>query len=517
VSAAAVPGRVLGDRYRLVSPIARGGMASVWVGDDVLLSRRVAVKTLHPELALDEALRARFRREAIAAAKLGHPDIVATYDTGEDGDVAYIVMELVDGPTLRSVLDEHGPLPVARALRIAREVAAALDHAHRHGVVHRDIKPANVLLPADGPVKVTDFGIAKAAGASDLTRTGTVVGTARYLAPEQVEGAGSDARTDVYAVGLLLYEMLLGRLPFGGDTEMAAAIARVTAAAPSVRSSRADVPPEVDAVVARCLERDPAARFQNAAELAAALDAAGAAGGSPLAPPLAPGGPAGPRRGATGGTTTHAVTAVEARPAPTDPGGPRPEIERAAPRRRRAGVVPIVLLALVIVGAVGFLVVRGLDGGGAGGGNAGGTPPAKVRIVAAQDFDPYRGDGEHHELVGNVFDDDASTFWTTSQYNSPTMDKPGVGIYVQLASPAKVSTVEVDTKESGWSGAIYVADQPGAKLGDWGQPRAQEQNLGTRARFALHPAVTTRYVLVWITRLPDPTPHQLQVAEIRVT
>src|SRR6476619_2625042 len=179
-------------------------MASVWVGDDVLLSRRVAIKTLHPELALDDGLRARFRREAIAAAKLGHPDIVATYDTGEDGDVAYIVMELVDGPTLRTLLDDHGPMPVPQTLRIAREVAAALDHAHRHGVVHRDIKPANVLIPAEGPVKVTDFGIAKATGASDLTRTGTVVGTARYLAPEQVEGVTSDARTDVYAVGLLL-------------------------------------------------------------------------------------------------------------------------------------------------------------------------------------------------------------------------------------------------------------------------------------------------------------------------
>ena len=319
-------------------------MASVWVGDDVLLSRRVAIKTLHPELALDDGLRARFRREAIAAAKLGHPDIVATYDTGEDDDVAYIVMELVDGPTLRRVIDDHGPLPVAEALRVAREVTAALDHAHRHGVIHRDIKPANVLIPTEGPVKVTDFGIAKATGASDLTRTGTVVGTARYLAPEQVEGGTSDARTDVYAVGLLLYEMLVGHLPFGGDTEMAAAIARVAAAAPAVRTTRPDVDPAVDALVARCLERDPALRYQTAAELAGALDAAGATGGSPLAPAMSSG--AIPLASAVAAAAPpaaridsrgdgHAPTTVEARPAPTDPDLPRPAVDRARPRRRR--------------------------------------------------------------------------------------------------------------------------------------------------------------------------------------
>jgi serine/threonine-protein kinase len=526
VSPAAAPGRVLGDRYRLVRPIARGGMASVWVGDDVLLSRRVAVKTLHPELAVDDALRARFRREAIAAAKLGHPDIVATYDTGEDGDVSYIVMELVDGPTLRAALDQEGPMPVARALRIAREVAAALDHAHRHGVIHRDIKPANVLIPPEGPVKVTDFGIAKAAGASDLTRTGTVVGTARYLAPEQVEGGVSDARTDIYAVGLLLYEMLVGRLPFGGDTEMAAAIARVTAAAPGVRSSRPDVPVEVDAVVARCLERDPEERYQHAAELAAALDAAGSSPGTPLASPLGAGGPTAPRASVFAATTgptpvpgTHAPTAVESRPVVTDPGGPRPDIQRAAPRRRRrTSLVPIVLLLVVIVGGVAFLVSRALDDGSdSGGGSNGGTGGAKATITAANDFDPFGNDhSEHHELVGDVFDGNDGTAWTTSQYANPTMDKPGVGIYVQLSAPTRVSRVEVDTKESGWNGAIYVADSPGATLAAWGQPVAQQQGAGPNARFTPQPQKTAKYVLLWITRLPATTPHQLQVEEIRV-
>ncbi|HMG26637.1 MAG TPA: protein kinase, partial [Acidimicrobiia bacterium] len=199
-------GRILGGRYRLDRELARGGMATVWIAEDPLLSRRVAVKLLLPQLAVDEALRVRFRNEAIAAAKLTHPGIVATYDTGDDDGTAYIVMELVEGKTLRRLIDELGRLPVRDAVDISSQVADALEHAHRQGLVHRDIKPANVLVQPDGRVKVTDFGIAKAAGGEDLTRTGTVVGTARYLAPEQVNGNPVDGRADVYALGLILYE-----------------------------------------------------------------------------------------------------------------------------------------------------------------------------------------------------------------------------------------------------------------------------------------------------------------------
>jgi tRNA A-37 threonylcarbamoyl transferase component Bud32 len=507
-------------------------MASVWVGDDVLLSRRVAIKTLHPELALDDGLRARFRREAIAAAKLGHPDIVATYDTGEDDDVAYIVMELVDGPTLRRVIDDHGPLPVAEALRVAREVTAALDHAHRHGVIHRDIKPANVLIPTEGPVKVTDFGIAKATGASDLTRTGTVVGTARYLAPEQVEGGTSDARTDVYAVGLLLYEMLVGHLPFGGDTEMAAAIARVAAAAPAVRTTRPDVDPAVDALVARCLERDPALRYQTAAELAGALDAAGATGGSPLAPAMSSGAiplasavaaAAPPAARIASGGDGHAPTTVEARPAPTDPDLPRPAVDRARPRRRRGRGLLVAFLVLVVLGAAGFIAVRALDdSGGSGGGKPNATNANQaLRIVSASDFDPFGDDGsEHHEAVGRVFDSDPTTYWFTSTYQSPTMNKPGVGVYVVLNSSTRIRTVDVDTTKAGWNAAIYVADSPGTKLDQWGQPVASGTDLDTHKQFTLDPVKTGKAVLVWLTKLPfssgPPPGYVLQVTNIRV-
>jgi serine/threonine protein kinase len=237
------PGRVLAGRYRLEQRIARGGMATVWLSHDELLGRRVAVKTLHPDLAVDEKLRGRFRQEAIAAAALSHPNIVATYDTGEDDGSAFIVMELVEGPSLRQVIDKSGSLDPGPAVEIARQVAAALEHAHRNGIVHRDIKPANVLVPREGLVKVTDFGIAKATGSADLTRTGMVVGTARYLSPEQVQGLPTDARTDVYALGLVLYEMLTGRPAYQGDSEMATAVARLTGPPPPIPTIRPNVPP----------------------------------------------------------------------------------------------------------------------------------------------------------------------------------------------------------------------------------------------------------------------------------
>src|SRR5207344_679984 len=253
---------------------ARGGMATVWIAQDPLLSRRVAVKLLLPELAVDDALRVRFRNEAIAAAKLTHPGIVATYDTGDDDGTAYIVMELVEGRTLRRLMDDHGRLSVHEAVDISSQVADALEHAHRQGLVHRDIKPANVLVQTDGRVKVTDFGIAKAAGGDDLTRTGTVMGTARYLAPEQVNGKPTDPRTDVYALGLLMFEALVGHPPFGGDTDIATAMARLTTAAPAVRAERPEVSQALDDVIHRCLARQPAARFGSAAAVRDALDQA---------------------------------------------------------------------------------------------------------------------------------------------------------------------------------------------------------------------------------------------------
>ena len=248
-------------------------MADVWEAHDQVLSRAVAIKVLQRQYATDEIFLERFRREAVAAARLAHPGVVATFDAGADGATTYIVMELVRGDTLRQYLSARGMLSPWLAVGITSQIADALIHAHRAGIIHRDIKPANILLFDDGAevprVKVTDFGIAKAAESLgiDLTRTGMVLGTPRYLSPEQVQGIEPDARADVYALGVVTFEMLAGRSPFEGETEMAMALARLNQPAPRLRSIRADVPRPLDALVAEMLATDPARRVPSATAL----------------------------------------------------------------------------------------------------------------------------------------------------------------------------------------------------------------------------------------------------------
>ncbi len=223
--------------------VASGGMAQVWQGTDEVLRRKVAVKLLHPHLAADGSFVVRFRKEAVAAARLAHPGIVSIYDTcSEDGTEA-IVMELVPGQTLRERLDDPAPIDPWQAAGLAAQVAEALEAAHRAGLVHRDIKPANVLLAGDGRVKVADFGIAKAVEEADLTQPGLMVGTAKYVAPEQVEGKPVDPRTDIYSLGVVLYEMLCGRPPFVADTDAATALARLQRDALRPRQVRASATP----------------------------------------------------------------------------------------------------------------------------------------------------------------------------------------------------------------------------------------------------------------------------------
>src|SRR3954453_6426220 len=246
-------------------------MAEVWEGKDEILDRPVAIKVLHPRLAGDDQFQERFRLEAVAAARLAHPNVVGTFDTGLENGVAYIVMELVTGRTLREVLRDEGRLPIAKAVAIAAAMADALQYAHQAGIVHRDVKPANILIGHDGRVKVADFGIAKAASSADLTQSGALLGTAKYLAPEQVSGQPQDRRSDVYGLGVVLYEMRCGRPPFTGETDMAVAFQHAHAEAPKVRQLRPDVSRRLESVVLKAMAKSPEQRFATAADFRSAL------------------------------------------------------------------------------------------------------------------------------------------------------------------------------------------------------------------------------------------------------
>ena len=253
-----------------------GGMGSVYLATDQRLDRSVALKVLKEELADDDRFVERFRREARAAGALSHPNIAGVFDFGQDGQRYYMVMELAQGHDLARVLREEGPLSVERSVRIASQIAQALDHAHSAGVVHRDIKPPNVIIGDSDRVKVTDFGIARAIGDSTLTATGSVLGTAHYISPEQAGGGEVGPRADLYALGIVLYEMLTGSLPFTGDSALAVAMRHVSDDVPPPSELNPEVPPVLDEVVARATAKDPAARFSDAREMAEAL--AGALG-----------------------------------------------------------------------------------------------------------------------------------------------------------------------------------------------------------------------------------------------
>src|SRR3954453_22800952 len=257
---------MIDGRYRALKRLGAGGMAEVWCAEDEVLGRRVAVKLMGGRFAEDPEFRERFRREAQAAAGLTHPNIVAIFDRSEWDGTPYIAMELVDGKTLKELVTERGPLPPDIAVGLTEQVLRALGYAHRRGIVHRDVKPQNVIIDRDGQAKVADFGIARAGDTSQMTQAGAIIGTMQYLSPEQFEGPPVDRRADLYSVGIVLYELLTGQVPFDGEAPISIAIKQINERPVPPNQLRPGLAPALEAVVLRALEKDPALRYQSAEE-----------------------------------------------------------------------------------------------------------------------------------------------------------------------------------------------------------------------------------------------------------
>ena len=267
-------GTIFAGRYRLERKLGGGGMADVWLAEDQELGRKVAIKMLHDRYANDTQFVERFRREATHAAGLSHPNVVSIFDRGEAGGSYFIVMEYVEGRTLKELIVTRGPCPVPVAISYVRQVLAALRYAHRNGIVHRDIKPHNVLVDHEGRVKVADFGIARA-GSSQLTEAGSIIGTAQYLSPEQARGAPVDESSDLYSTGILLFELLTGQVPFTGETPVEIAMKHLSQVPPAPSSIRSEIPHDLDLVVLRALAKEPADRYRSAKEMDRDLELVG--------------------------------------------------------------------------------------------------------------------------------------------------------------------------------------------------------------------------------------------------
>jgi eukaryotic-like serine/threonine-protein kinase len=466
-------GEVLLDRYELEELVGSGGMSSVYRAHDRLLDRTVALKILHERHLREPEYVERFRREARSAAVLSHPNIVTVIDRGEHDGQQFIVFEYVGGDNLKRLIEQKNPLPVSTALELAIQIARGLSFAHRNGLVHRDVKPQNVLLNGDGEAKVSDFGIARSLDVKrGMTETGTVLGTSDYIAPEQAQGMHVDEQTDVYSLGVVLYEMLTGEVPFPGENFVTVAMRHINEPPPPVRAKRADVPPRVDAAVQRAMAKDPRDRFASMADFGRELEACA-------------------------GDTEEGTQIIP----PPKPKAPR--------RRRRSGAWPLVLLllGLVALGAVGaYLLFR--SSGGSSTGAGGGT--ASVTAVTA--FDPFGtgAPGENNAQAHLATDGDESTYWSTETYRASfaELDKPGVGLVLEVKGSGKPASIVVTTDTPGFTAEIKAGDSEGTFPDVVSGPQVVARTATFTIGGNAHP-----YYLVWITNLG---PHEVDhVNEVR--
>jgi hypothetical protein len=511
-------GTVIGGRYRLDAEIGRGGMSTVYRAFDLVLERPVAVKLMHREIAADSDQLERFRREARSVAQLNHPHVVTVIDAGEEpapeseqvGAVVvgtpYIVLEYIDGETLKDVIRREGPLAIPQAIAYAIEIARALGAAHERQIVHRDVKPHNVLISEEGGAKITDFGIARTLTEEGLTIAGRVLGTTDYVSPEQALGQPVTGQSDLYSLGVVLFEMLTGDVPYHADSPVAVAMKHVREDVPDVQRLRPQLAAATAAVVDRAVSKDLALRYPDAASMVADLEEVLAVEAS--------------RSGQATGEATSVLRTL--------PGA----AQRRVPWRMRHPARWAISLAL-LVAIVALVLIIAADRAHKGAGQApgivahAGLEPVQLGAAAAHDYNPFGTGPENRDLIGNVVDGDPNTTWSTEQYYDSTLKKPGgvgLGIYLDAAPKVLAKAIEIQTPTPGFAVQIYVADQIDLELPygnstplsarGWQGPVGASSDVRNGERVALSLAGRPhRYYLVWLTTLP-PAMQSATIAEL---
>jgi eukaryotic-like serine/threonine-protein kinase len=499
-------GTVLSGRYRLEAKLGSGGMSTVYLARDTTLDRPVAVKVMHREMSEQADQLERFRQEARAVAKLSHPNVVSVIDAGEDGGYPYIVFEYVEGETLKARINRIGALDTQEALAYAIEIARGLTVAHARKMVHRDIKPQNVLIDAEGRAKLTDFGISRQLEQDGMTATGRVLGTTDYVAPEQAMGHGADQRSDIYALGVVLFEMLTGGVPFEADSQVGVAMKHVNEELPDVQAERPELSAATALVVERATAKDPAKRYADIGEmiddLSTALEVEAA------------------RAGSTTGEATSVLDAV-------------PPAKRKLSTRARWSWVGVVV-AVLIAAAVVVVILLDSSGNAPIVGNheteKGHSNPTG-QAVALESATAYDPEGDEHEEDGTeelaVDGNPTGTSWTTEHYDTDTFagtksgPDPGVGIYVTTKAAVTPSKMTIQSPTPGWDAEIFAAPAgPPEEIEEWGEPIAEVKDADKSNEVQLHLGKAAKYFLVWFTKASSSSDQegrfQVEISDIKL-